>query len=276
MNAMLINGQPSALLPADDRGLLFGDGVFETLAFHHQRCVLWPRHMARLTAGCEQLGLPPPDPARLEAECRALVDGYDRAVVRITLTRGRGGVGYLPPAAPAPNRIVARREFPTGLERQRERGLDLITSTVRVGSPAPALAGLKHLNRLPQVLIARECMQAGCDEALVLDVDGWLVEALAGNLVLVRGAELVAPGPHPAAVAGVGLAWLAEAADGRLVRRPVRKQALRSSDSLWVINSVRGLCPARSLDGKLLPIDPSIRAWQRRWREEIENPCVNT
>jgi len=268
MAEWLLNGEPDALIAPTDRGFLFGDGVFETIAFHHGKAPLWPLHMRRLARGCEVLGLPAPDTGLLQSEATELIAGDERIIIRIALSRGSGGRGYFPPAPAPATRFLLRRAFPGDLEQRREQGMALRTSPVRPGGAA--LAGLKHTNRLEQILIARDLAEHGADEALVLDRDGALVEGLHCNLVIERGDQLLAPGPHPSAVAGVGLAWLRDRAGDDLVEQPLSADALKPSDSIWVINSVQGPIPARSLDGRALQIGPLLRQWQRIWQDEIE------
>ena len=270
MSSVLVNGVPTDRIPVDDRGLLYGDGLFETVAFHRGRAALWPLHMARLAQGCRVLDLPGPDVDQLHAECRALVEGADRAVVRVTWTRGPGGRAYVPPESVAPNRILQRRAWPESIEEHRRTGISMITSPIPLNDPGP-LAGLKHLNRLPQVLIGRACRQAGADEALVLDSSGGLVEALTGNLVIEREGRLIAPGPHPAAVAGVGLGWLRETAGDALDERPIDAEELRETDAIWVINSVQGFRPVALLDGNARRSGTHLREWQSLWSSAVES-----
>jgi len=269
----LLNGAPEALLHPDDRGLLYGDGLFETIAFHHARSRLWPLHMARLAQGCIELGFSMPESELLAEEADRLIADCETAVVRITLTRGAGGSGYMPQTEAATvTRLLQRRAFPVGLTRLRQSGLCLFTSRVTLAATPPF--GIKHLSRLAQVQIARDLAEQGGDEAVVLDADGRLVEALHGNLVLVRDGRLIEPEPHPAAVAGVGLEWLRQLANGcvgdRMQVQAVRRDQLRPSDSVWVINSVRGPIAGCSLDGKPIGMHPLIRHWQQIWQEEIE------
>jgi len=264
----LVNGKADALVAPTDRGLLYGDGLFETLAFHHGHCRLWSLHMARLVEGCRRLGLPRPDIDLLAAESRELLGDGNSAVIRIAVTRGSGGRAYFPPDNPELTRILMRRALPGQLESMRARGLDMHTSTIRL--EANLIGGLKHMNRLEQVLIADECARHDAAEALVLDAAGMIVEGLAGNIVVVRGDRLIAPGPHPAAVAGVGLEWLRRHPDSALEERPFAAAELAGDDALWVINSVRGPCPVRSLDGRELARDGRIGEWQQRWHKEVE------
>ena len=269
MNRWIVDGVADALICPEDRGLLYGDGLFETIAFHRGRSRLWPLHMQRLERGCERLGLPAPDPAVLAAEARELLAGRERAVIRIALTRGVGGTAYFPPDPVRPTRIVLLREWPPTIERRRVEGLRMRSSPIRLGHD-PA-GGLKHMNRLDQVLIADRLAAEGADEALVVDPDGWLVEGLSGNLVIERDGGMIAPGPHPSAVAGVGLAWLRRRAGDRLIERAMQADEVAAGDRLWVINSIQGPCPVRELDGRRLEIEGVVRHWQDAWREEVES-----
>ncbi len=292
MTGARINGGRGDRIPVDDRGLLYGDGLFETVAFHHGRAALWPLHMERLATGCLHLDIPIPDPDRLHDEAIDALDGEAHAAVRITLTRGAGGRAYRPPDAAAPNRILTARALPTDLEQQRREGIAMITAPFMLpsqpllkasGGPGckrdgkqggdphgDPLCGLKHLNRLPQVLIGAACRDAGVEEALVVDQGGRLVEALTGNLVIEQRGRLVAPGPHPWAVAGVGLAWLRRAAGPALEERAFERAELAADDAIWVLNSVQGVRPVVRLDGEARGPGRTLRDWQQRWVEFVE------
>ncbi|MGK7296979.1 MAG: aminotransferase class IV [Candidatus Wenzhouxiangella sp. M2_3B_020] len=268
MTDWLVDGEAGAMVAPDDRGLLYGDGVFETIAFHGGRSGLWPLHMARLSDGCRRLAIPEPDESTLASECQELVNGRDRAVIRLSITRGRGGRAYFPPESPRPTRILLRRDWPADLERRRREGLVVRTSPVRLA--ARSGDDLKHLNRLAQVMIAEDLSRHGADEALVLDDEDRIVEGLAGNVVVERDGVLIAPGPHPAAVAGVGIEWLRRRAGDALREAPLRASDLEPDDAIWVINSVSGPCGVARLDQRRLPAGSRLAEWQARWLEELE------
>lgn len=264
----LIDGRPEQALPADDRGLLFGEHVFETIAFRHGQAPLWSRHMQRLARGADLLGMVLPDAAQLARDCRTLLETCtdSSGVLRITITAGSGGRGYWPAAQPRSRRIVQRRPWPSDLEDQRRQGLRAIFSTHRLPDEG-ALAGLKHGNRLVQTLAARECARAGADEAVLLDSAGRLAEAVSSNLVLVgAGGILTPPGP---AVAGVGLAWLREELAEELAESSVFPVGLDAVSELLVINSVAGIRPVTQLGRFQFEAGPVFRRLHTLWQSKL-------
>jgi len=264
MTEVLVDGHASDRIPVDDRGFLYGDGLFETIAFVGERAPLWARHMARLACDARRLMMPPPDIETLAGECWSLAAGHDRCVIRISLTRGSGGRAYTPPERPATRRILARRPWPIDLDRQRRDGIELHTSPVRL-AVGGELAGIKHGNRLEQVLAAEHARRAGVDEALLFDVEGNLVESVSANLIFRLDGALATPPLDRSGVSGVGLAWLRESARETIATRRIGTAELERIEGLMVINSVAGIRPARRLDGHILAIDPACRGWQRQW-----------
>jgi 4-amino-4-deoxychorismate lyase len=267
MTEVLVDGRPTDCIPADDRGLLYGDLLFETIAFVDGHAPLWSWHWRRLCAGCERLGLAAPSESELLEDCRKLAGG-DRCVVRATVTRGSGGRAYEPPVEPACRRIVQRRPWPSAVDRFRQGGMRLVTSPVRLASTSP-IAGMKHGNRLEQVLAARDCAGQGGDEALIYDAQGRLVEAIASNLIVVLGARALTPATDSAGVSGVGLAWLREQAGIVLETAELTAVHVAGADEIMVINSVAGIRPVTAVDDHRFAIGLTCRAWQRLWSEEL-------
>jgi len=266
---MLIDGETRDTVSASDRGLLFGDGLFETMGFWRGECPLWDRHMHRLLRGCRMLGLSPPELERIGEECRVLAEGIERCVIRLTVTRGCGGRGYWPDAAARPTRIVQRRAWPKAPDHRV--GLKAITSSVRINLQ-PALAGLKHGNRLEQILAAQECQRHGADEALVFDQKGFLAEAISSNLLLRIGGCWMTPS-SPAAVTGVGLDWLLSESPLEIESSAIKLPQLAKADSILVINSISGIRPLGSLDRRELVIDEDCRGLQRHWNQNLIPLC---
>ena len=197
-----INGHQHDALAPSDRGLQFGDGCFTTARVIEGKIDLLPWHIERLQLAAQRLMLPPCDWNALEAEMVRAAESIPLGVVKAILTRGSGGRGYSPQGCEAPTRIVSRSTYPMHYLPWREQGISLTLSPVALGRN-PLLAGLKHLNRLEQVLIRTHLDQTTADEALVLDTAGLLVECCAANLFWRKGKAVFTPDLSQAGVAGL-------------------------------------------------------------------------
>ncbi|HBT5191313.1 TPA: aminodeoxychorismate lyase, partial [Klebsiella quasipneumoniae] len=174
----LINGVEQDTLAANDRAVQFGDGCFTTARIQHGQVALLDAHLQRLQTTCEKLRIPFDDWLTLSDEMQRLARPHAQGVLKVTLTRGVGGRGYSTAGCASPTRILSVSPLPAHYTRWREEGITLTRSPVTLGRN-PWLAGLKHLNRLEQVLIRSHLEQTDADEALVLDSDGWLTECCA-------------------------------------------------------------------------------------------------
>ncbi len=261
-----IDGRPGHCLSLPDRGLDYGDGLFETCAVVDGRVERLDAHLDRLALGCERLGLPMPGRTLLAGEMAELARGQAAAVLRLQLTRGGGGRGYAPPAAAAVRRLLTLAPWPEGLVRFDGRDARLCTCALRLGHQ-PALAGIKHLNRLEQVLAAREVEAMGCDEGLLLDAEGQVIEGTRSNLFLITaGGMLVTPELSRCGVAGVMRAALIEccsAAGIPCAVRPVAGEELGVAAGLLVTNSLIGLRAVAELDGRPLQVPPLVGRLRR-------------
>jgi 4-amino-4-deoxychorismate lyase len=248
---LLINGEPTQLISASDRGLAYGDGLFETIALIDGKPMLWERHMARLGAGEARLGLPPMEREILLRETLSLASGARREVVKIILTRGVGGRGYRPPAQPAVSRIISRHDWPDYPQRWFNDGIRLRTCNTRLGC-SPQLAGIKHLNRLEQVLARREWDDDEIAEGLMLDTQGRVIEGIQSNLFLVKDGALMTPVLSQCGVAGVVRELVVEESAKLGITCRVRSLSLddlASADALFMTNSLLGICPVSEWDG---------------------------
>jgi len=267
-SAMLIDGVPATSLPASDRGLHYGDGLFETVAVVDGRPVLWPEHRARLDEGCRRLGIPVAPPDALDAEVAALAEGQGRGVIKAIVTRGSGGRGYLPPAEPRARRVVARHPWPDYPTRWREQGVRVRVCATRLGRN-PALAGLKHLNRLEQVLARAEWSDPDMAEGLMCDEAGRVIEGTMSNVFCVSHGVVRTPQLSACGVAGIMRAQLLRLADeaGLATQEmDLSLAALARADEVFVCNSLIGLWPVRELDGRALTPGPVTRALGERLR----------
>ncbi len=258
----LINGQPEDRIPADDRGFLYGDHVFETIAMSQCIAPLWSWHWVRLNQGCLALGIDcPPEAALLDDLKRVAKD--EAQVVRITVTRGSSTGGYWLPTHAQSRRIVQSRPWPQTIVKDRRNGLRVATAQGMLSSgPHSDLVGLKHGSRLSQVLLAKEAQQIEVDELLVYRQDGSLAEGVASNVIVVLGDRLYTP-DHPD-VMGVGLDWL-KANEVEVMSKTLRACDLDGASEILMVNAVAGVRPVATLDGHRLGARAHCHRLQAIW-----------
>lgn len=250
---VLVNGLAGAMIDALDRGLQYGDGLFETLAVRDGRIRLAEAHWQRLAAGCRRLGLEAPPTGVLEQEVSEVAAG-PRSVVKVIVTRGPAGRGYRPPPAPAQTRVVAGYPYPDWPAAWREQGVRVRTCVTRMAD-SPALAGLKHLGRLEQVLARAEWRDESIAEGLMLDVRGHVACGTQSNLFAVRGGRLLTPAVDRCGVAGVMRQAVMRWSQGRdqpVAEAQIRPGELLDADEVFVTNAVIGAWRIAELDGRRL------------------------
>ena len=153
---VLVNGVPATEVSVLDRGLQFGEGVFETIACLHGRPRFLPLHLERLASGCQRLGFQPLDLDSVAAEIQGLVGGVERAIVKLLMTGGDAiARGYARSGSERATRITIRYPWPHEDPARLHDGVMTRTLSMRLGEN-PRLAGLKHCNRLEQVLARAE------------------------------------------------------------------------------------------------------------------------
>ncbi|MGD2082872.1 MAG: aminodeoxychorismate lyase [Chromatiales bacterium] len=248
---MLIDGEERDRVSARDRGFQYGDGLFETLSVEAGVPCLWDRHMARLDKGCRRLGIPMPDPRRLAAEADQEIGGAARGVLKIIVTRGQGGRGYRPPETPRALRVVEFGRGPSHPESWKTRGICVRRCSTRL-SRNPATAGIKHLNRLEQVLARAEWTDPDVAEGLMLDTADQLIEGTMTNLFLVDDQGIATPDLSQCGVAGVMRQLVMDLARSQGIPAEVRPLGwgdLERARGIFLTNSVVGAWPVRDLAG---------------------------
>ncbi|MGV8943185.1 aminodeoxychorismate lyase [Thermomonas sp.] len=243
-------------IPANDRGLAYGDGVFETMRVHAGTLPLWPRHRARLMEGARRLGLSLPPIDVIETHISDSITGIDVGVLKLLLTRGSGGRGYAPPAVPVPMWMLALHPLPSPCTAT---GLRLHGCQTRL-AVQPALAGIKHCNRLEQVLARAEVDQAGFDEGLMHSRAGEVVCATAANLLVLREGRWITPPVEACGVAGVCRGWLLD--HGLVEVARLALNAVETADALALCNAVRGILPVSSLGAVEYRQHPAVAVLQ--------------
>ncbi len=243
-------------IPVAHRGLSYGDAVFETIRVHAGQVPWWPRHWARLCRGAAVLRLPSPDPQRVLSESRRLfADGGD-GILKLHLSR-TGHRGYAPTADAKPVWMLMRGVLP---DAPSAAGLMLrwCRTTLAV---QPLLAGIKHGNRLEQVLARLEWSDLAADEhaandGLLCDTDGRVVSAISANLFVLHDGHWTTPPVNRCGVAGVCREWALQALPAS--ERILERDDVLAADAVFLCNAVRGILPVRQLGQRVWPPHPAI------------------
>lgn len=266
--SVLVNGVAVDTVSVRDRGFQYGDGLFETIAVHRGVSLLWERHVQRLRAGALRLGMSPPEPALLRAEADQLCRGIERGVLKIILTRGIATRGYRSETSATPTRVLSLSPWPEHPSSWSVAGVAARLCQTRLAAQ-PRLAGLKHLNRLEQVLARAEW---GDDyaEGLMLDESGNLIEGTATNVFLVEAGALHTPEVLRCGVEGIMRAAVLELATGLGIAcrvglvTPIQ---LERADEVFLTNSLIGLWPVQRIDHRSYTIGQTTRKIQQALRD---------
>ncbi|KEQ13181.1 aminodeoxychorismate lyase [Endozoicomonas numazuensis] len=240
-----VNGEPASLVSINDRGLAYGDGLFETIRVQAGMPTLFDLHCKRLCSGAAVLRIP----FDLEGfkrevgeflQAQKLPEGVLKAIV----TRGSGGRGYNPVGCENPRRILSFHPLPAYKGSPGLSGIRLHECKTRMGDHA--FAGLKHLNRLENVMARSEWQGSDCLEGLLLGLDDRLVEGTMSNLFMVSGSTLLTPDLGRAGVNGVCREFIQEHAQGwglKVETGDYSLEDLAGAEEVFVCNSVNGIWP---------------------------------
>ncbi len=244
----LVNSEAATQVSLLDRGLLYGHSVFETVAVDDAKPLLLDAHLERMRAGCETLALPF-DSKQVKADVLTLCSQYSesRFVARLSQTMGAGGRGYLSPAKPQGTRIVSAFPWPQQPTSHWEEGIVLGQVDLRLAAQ-PALAGIKHSNRLEQIL-ARQQWQPTWHEAIILDQQDKVIEATQSNIFVWDGTALRTPDLSACGVAGIMRDQVIELATSELGLE-TKLVSLSTADlvdaqQVFVTNSLIGVWPVK-------------------------------
>lgn len=257
----LVDGEISDRLPVSDRGLQYGDGLFETLAVFGGQPRFWQGHMDRLATGCERLGLPVTPQQVLLREVHTVSAGQRNCVVKIILTRGNSGRGYAPETPVRARRVVCSYAWPQDPGNLAQTGIRARICDLRLGLQ-PALAGLKHLNRLEQVMARAEWSDPSVHEGILLDPEDHIVSAISSNIFLVHSRRLLTPRLDRCGVRGVMRSAILAAFRERCEQRRITVDMLPEADEVFVCNAVRGIFPVTRVDHWEFDIGPVTREVQ--------------
>lgn len=253
-----LNGQLTESISANSRGLHYGDGHFTTMAVQHGQCLLWSAHLARLKYACQRLYICEPDWQAVEQLCTEVARQLIKGVLKLTVVRSCGGRGYSPTGCNGSDWLLSASAWPERISGWQSDGINVGLCQQTLGQN-PLLAGIKHLNRLEQVLLRREVDMAGWDEGIACDLDGYVIEACSGNLLWYRAGHWFTPELTHSGVRGVMLQHIENilAMQGTpLITTRSKPAQLLEAEAIALANSLWGVVPVVELAGHAY--DPSL------------------
>ncbi|WP_300730027.1 aminodeoxychorismate lyase [Pseudomonas sp.] len=259
-----VDGQPAhALSSLKDRGLAYGDGLFETIAVKAGQPLLLELHLRRLAAGCSRLAIVA-DQSLIRGELLAYAQAMGEGVLKLILTRGDSQRGYAPSSEAQPRRILQASPPVVYPEANAVQGVRLFDCATRLAEQ-PLLAGLKHLNRLEQVIARSEWQDPAYAEGLMRDMSGRVIEGVFSNLFVVKDGALSTADLSRCGVAGVMRAALIAEAERLGIACQVTDISLaqlQQADELFLCNSVYGIWPVCAFTERSWPVGPLTRKLQ--------------
>lgn len=270
----LVNGLAADSVAVTDRGLAYGDGLFETVQLRAGRPLLLNQHFERLCLGCSRLGI---DSGGLTERLTRDIEHLARlrdlqpfGVLKLIVTRGTGGRGYLAAPDMTPTRILLLSPLPDYPDDPAQAGVRVRLCDMTLALN-PRLAGIKHLNRLEQVLARSEWHDPLIREGLLLDVEGFLVEGTMSNLLWVRAGQLYTPLLDRCGVAGVlrdRLLVLATDVGIQVHQGRFGLSELEQADEVLLCNSLIDIWPVVALEDRHWPVGPVTQRLQNLLTED--------
>lgn len=266
---ILINGECREHIEISDRGFQYGDGLFETIEVRDGQAVFLERHLERLNSGSQRLYIPFPGAELLSSEARTLCRqqrASTRDVLKIIVTRGSGGRGYRQPDVIQPTRVLSLHPYPDYPATYQEQGIVARFCTTRLGLN-PTLAGIKHLNRLEQVMARSEWHDPAIQEGLMLDANDHVIEGTMTNLFYIKNNSLYTATLTHSGVAGIMRRIIMTLSAGHglsVIEHGFTKDDLLSADEVFVCNSIIGIWPIKQIGTARFsvgPITESIQTW---------------
>jgi 4-amino-4-deoxychorismate lyase len=268
---ILINGDRKQHIEVTDRGLQYGDGLFETIEVIDSTPIFLDLHLQRLQHGCQRLNITCPSLELLTSETSQICQNTTRAVLKIIVTRGTGGRGYKPPEISNSTRIISLHPYPNYPIDFQSAGISAIFCQTRLGS-SPALAGIKHLNRLEQILGRSEWNDESIQEGLMLDNQNFVIEGTMSNLFWIKDEQFFTSSLLESGVCGIIRGIIMDQLSTRktpAITKRIQQQELLCADEVFVCNSIIGIWPLTRLASTTFSIGPHTRQIQS-WLQQLK------
>lgn len=259
-----VDGQLADTISISDRGLAYGDGCFTTALVMNGAVAMLPQHLNRLIRQSKQLGLPSVDLATLKVTIANLSAGISIGIIKVIITCGSGGRGYSRIGAEQAKVIVSLHDYPKHYPQWQKDGISVGISEQKLGIN-PMLAGLKHLNRLEQVMLRAELDKRSEDDLLACDINNNVIECCSANVFWLKAKQW-----HTPILSGAGVAGLMR--DKILLNYPdiipasYAIESLNNIDAMFISNAILGIVPVKAFNGQQL--DTLLVS-------SIQNQCLN-
>jgi len=231
----------------NDRGLAYGDGVFETILIHAGKPVWWDQHWQRLINGAGRLKISVPNENIVRKACEKFLEGHQDNVLKIILTRGVGGRGYAVPVNPEPRIVLSLHDVPL----RNNAPVQLRWCDTRLARQ-PLLAGIKHLNRLEQVLARSEWNDGSVFDGLMCDTENNVVCATSANIFAKIQGQWLTPPVDQAGIAGIARAWVMKQWP-QVQEAHLSRLQMQQAEAIFICNAVRGILAVNRLGENTFP-----------------------
>lgn len=245
-----VNGIESETLPINDRSTQYGDGFFTTMKVENGEICLWPFHLERLKTTAKRLMITAPNWQELEEHVYSIAKNLPLGGIKILISRGSGGRGYSPEGCASTQIIVSDFHYPSHYKQWQENGIELGVSAIKLGLSSPQLAGMKHLNRLEQVLIKEDILKTSYFDAIVLDLNNYVIETSIGNIFWVKGDRIFTPKLSFSGVEGVmkqHIQQLVKELELELNEVNITLRELESADEVFITNALFEIVPINAI-----------------------------
>ncbi len=283
MNGELVP-KSQAKVSVFDHGFLYGDGVFEGIRSYNGRVFMLDEHLDRLYESAKSIWLtiPMTKEQMKEAILQTLrANNLKDAYIRVVVSRGEGDLGLDPRKCPKPNIIIITDRIELFPKELYERGIEMVTVSVRRNSPQALNPNIKSLNYLNNILAKIEAINAGKPEGLMLTLDGYVAEGTGENIFIVKGGNLLTPPAYMGILKGITRGVVMKLAQEMGIQ--VREEVLTlhdvyNADECFITGTAAEIVPVVKLDGRIIgegapgPITKALIQKFRAYTQQVGVP----
>lgn len=256
MKLCLVNGIPQKHIDIESRGLAYGDGLFTTAKVIKGKIEYLPQHIERLISGCEKLGITAPLFSELASQLTSAAKNYTLAVLKVIIAASSGGRGYARSQNNKHDVIIMIHDYPTHYNDYAKTGMKVGLSQQQIGIN-PMLGGLKHLNRLEQVLLRQELSTSNVDDLLVTNINNYVIEATSANVFFFLNDKLYTPDVSQSGVNGIMRQAILTRYPDTIIKN-ITPNEITQAQAMFMCNCVMSVIPIAHYNGQTFPLALSL------------------